>query len=183
MAKQNRDAIVSELIPLIRQGKKRGDVIAMIAEKWRFSPRSFDRYWKFANDAFQEQQDSIRQATLDAETAAALDAQNGAYLTIASKRKILNEIAAGTLETKVRKPVWDPNQKKFAMVEVIEYPDHGARVRAIIEDNKMMGHIAMDKGAGKIPDDAPPANIAPDGEKSLKMSVDDVIKLAKAMNG
>jgi hypothetical protein len=66
-------------------------------------------------------------------------------LTAMRKREILQQIAEGSLEVTVRKPVFDKESGKWVTVPVKEMPDHSTRMRAIDLDNKMAGDYAPEK--------------------------------------
>lgn len=60
-------------------------------------------------------------------------------LEFEEKREILAKIARGEVETTIKKPVWDRDQKKYVLVSITLFPTAKDIINAIAEDNSMTG--------------------------------------------
>src|SRR5689334_18583165 len=42
----NKLKIIDEIVALLKQGKKRGEILSKVVKKWQISTRTFDRHFK-----------------------------------------------------------------------------------------------------------------------------------------
>lgn len=78
MPSPNKQTIINQFIKEVAKGTTYSKVLAHAVEKWHISKRTFDRYWKTANEQHKETQDKAKAAAEKAivdETVAA--ARNG----------------------------------------------------------------------------------------------------------
>lgn len=149
MAKPTKQVVIDEIVAEIEQGRERGNLLATIGKKWQLSQRTFDRYWKTANQQHTERQQALKKELEALDTQMALEARKKAILTAEERKEILTKIAKG--EIPLNKPMVVDGQ--IELVEVV--PDWSDRRAAIAELNKMDGEYAPTKVAPTTPDGKP----------------------------
>lgn len=137
MPSANKQIIIDAIITGIKTGKDRSILLATIGKKWQLSQRTFDRYWKTANQQHIERQDLIKKELLSTDTAAAIDARKKAIMTADERKELLSKIAKGEMTELI--PDLDPAKPA---VEVPLQIDAMVRIKAIAELNKMDGDYA-----------------------------------------
>lgn len=141
----------------LREGNKRNEIMAKFGKKWPKVPsRTFDRRLKAANTIVQAEQQAIKEQAR-VEVRAEVERLKSSIMGTVERKAYLSEIVKGNVKISVKKPMYDPQQKKFVGVPVEEVPDHAARIRAIQELNKMEGDYApqrIDATVNKIGKDA-----------------------------
>lgn len=141
MPKSNKQIIIDAIIKEIGNGKERGKVLATVGKKWQLSQRTFDRYWKTANEQHIVKQQAIKTAIANDTTIKELEAKKQAIMTTMERKELLTKIAKG--EVKIKKPF-------VISGKIMEYPsepDANDRLKAIAELNKMEGDYAPTKTA------------------------------------
>ena len=139
MPKPNKQTIIDLLIKEIEQGKERGKLLAIFSKKWQLSQRTFDRYWKVANEQHVVRQQAIKAELDKQDIELAKDARKRAIMTAIQRQELLTQIAKG--DVTVKKPVVIAGAVKLVPVE----PDHTDRINAMKELNKMDGSYSPDK--------------------------------------
>jgi DNA primase large subunit len=145
MPKPQKQNIINAIVKQIESGTSYGTSLAQSGTKWHISKRTFDRYWKEAQEQHIAKQQGIKEAVAIVEVEQAIEARKKEILTAQERKEILTEIALGKIEIPTKEAKWDSEQKKFVMLPVINLPDHGTRIRAITELNKMGGDYASTK--------------------------------------
>lgn len=152
MAKPQKQNIIDVIVNQIEKGTKYGTMLAQSGTKWHISKRTFDRYWKEAQQQHIVKQQGIKEAVAIIEVEKAIEARNKEILTAQERKELLTEIALGKIEIPTKEAKWDSEQKKFVMLPVLNLPDHAVRIRAITELNKMDGDYAPTKVANTTVD-------------------------------
>lgn len=138
MAKHDKDRIVTDVLLMLESSVKRNVCLAKICEKWQISPRTFDRYWKEANDINGESQIKIKEAISEISIETAKADFKGRILSKLERQAILTQIALGEL----------PLVKYIVADGVIQErevaPNYADRKAAIQELNKMDNAYADD---------------------------------------
>jgi len=145
MAKPQKQIIIDAIVKYIEKGTKYGTILAQSVTKWHISKRTFDRYWKEAQQQHIVKQQGIKEAVAIVEVEKAIEARNKEILTAQERKELLTEIALGKIEIPTKEAKWDSEQKKFVMLPVLNLPDHAVRIRAITELNKMDGDYAVNR--------------------------------------
>lgn len=140
-AKPSKQAIIDAIILEIGQGKERGKVLSKYVKKWQISDRTFDRYWKKANEQHKELQDKAKQAADEAYIQESANAAKDAVMSKAERLEILSKIARGQINVKIPGTNGEPDTEEPVLVETLE------RIKAIGEINKMEGDYAPVKTA------------------------------------
>lgn len=148
MPKASKQNIIDEIVKEIQKGFGRGKVMGTIGKKWEISRTTFDRYWKTANEHVADIQQRASKAADAVYIAAKERAAIAAVMSRQARLEYLTKIVHGKIKTKRAFLV---NGK---IKEHPEEPDHTARIKAIVELNKMEGDYAPDKVA----------NVTTDGE-------------------
>jgi len=89
MPKPNKQHIIDNLIKQIGAGNERGKVLATDGKKWQLSQRTFDRYWKIANQQHAEAHSKIKEELAKDNTLKELEAQKQALMTSTEKKELL----------------------------------------------------------------------------------------------
>lgn len=145
MPKPSKQIIIDAIIKEIEQGKSKSKVLAKIGNKWRIAPRTYDRYWKTANDQYTIKQQVIKKELAEVDKQAAVEARKKAIMTADERKEYLTKIINGEIEVPYTEVKWDTNAKKFVTIKFIELAGHSARINAIAELNKMEGDYAPTK--------------------------------------
>lgn len=69
--KPNKQTYIDFILIELEKGIEKIDCLAIIGEKWRIASRTFDRYWKTANEQYRNKQDLINKEL----TAISIDAE------------------------------------------------------------------------------------------------------------
>lgn len=124
---------------LLRKGGKRVEILAKFVKQWhKLSVRTFDRRLKQAEQQLHQEQQRIRQQS-EALVTQAINQRADKILSSIDRQVLLTKIALGELEVTSKEPRYDPMQRKFVMVPVVQPPSIGDRLRAMAELNKMNG--------------------------------------------
>lgn len=75
MPKPTKQIVIDAIIKGIEIGKDRGKLLATIGKKWQLSQRTFDRYWKTAQEQHSNKQKSIKDKIAVVDEQAAIDAR------------------------------------------------------------------------------------------------------------
>ena len=132
--KPNKDVIIQAIVKEIEKGQDRGKVLAKNGVKWQLSSRTFDRYWKTANDRHRELQIKAKEAADKAYIKASEEVAKKAVMSKAERMERLSSIARGELMCKV-------NTEKGIVDSVIPV-EVNEMIKAMAEINKMEGDYA-----------------------------------------
>jgi (p)ppGpp synthase/HD superfamily hydrolase len=66
--KPNKQNIINDILIELEKGIERVDCLAIIANKWQTATRTFDRYWKEANEQYKIKLESINKSLLEQST-------------------------------------------------------------------------------------------------------------------
>lgn len=139
MPKANKQIIIDAIVKEVEKGKAYSKVLAVNVRKWQLSERTFNRYWKIANEQHKEAQQSIKEAKAALDIQNALEDRKGEIANATERKVILTKIARGQI----------PLRKHVVVDKFIEYidvvPDYMDRKAAIAELNKMEGDYAPTK--------------------------------------
>ena len=139
MPKPNTQIIIDAIIKEIEQGKSYTQALAANGETWRIPSRTFDRYWKTANEQHTTAQQAIKIKLIDIDTQAAIDARKKAIMSAEDRKEYLTKILMG--EVKIKQPF-------VVSGKIMEYPAEPSindRLKALAELNKMEGDYAPTK--------------------------------------
>jgi len=94
--KSNKQTYIDFIIDNLNNGiVERGEVMSEIGKKWQISDRTFDRYWKKANEAYQEQREAINKKKLEESITQEKEAVKSLVLDKYARMKIAEGIALG----------------------------------------------------------------------------------------
>jgi len=136
MPKPNKQVIVDEIAKLVELGKSYTQVMAVNGRKWQMPERTFNRYWKTANQQHTVKQQAIKEKLTAIDTAAAIEARKKAIMTADERKELLTKLITG--EIKAKRPFVIGGK----IMEYPEEPTHRDRISAIAELNKMDGSYA-----------------------------------------
>jgi len=136
MPKPNKQVIVDEIAKLVELGKSYTQVMAVNGRKWQMPERTFNRYWKTANQQHTVKQQAIKEKLTAIDTAAAIEARKKAIMTADERKELLTKLITG--EIKAKRPFVIGGK----IMEYPEEPTHRDRISAIAELNKMDGAYA-----------------------------------------
>ena len=138
------------LIGLLASGIiQRGEAMAKFVKKWRIGSRTFDRYWKKAQEQFKETQQAINKQKLEDYTKAELEAAKSNILSKQEKREYLRKIVHGEVTFEKFIVVKGEPKKVQVKADAIEI------LKAIDLDNKMAGDDAPIKNETLIKQEQP----------------------------
>lgn len=124
---------------LLDSGITRRDCLSKIVAKWQMSDRTFDRYWKVAQEQHGETQSIIQKSITDISIEAFRENFTGKILTILERKEILTQIALGNI-TLSKYIVCDGVIQEREIV-----PNYNDRKSAIAELNRMEGVYAAEE--------------------------------------
>lgn len=147
MPKPSKQIIIDAIIKEIEQGKTKSKILAKFGAKWRIAPRTYDRYWKTANEQHTAKQEAIKKELAEIDKQAAIEARKKAIMTADERKEWLSALI--TKKTKVMKVGGSPQM-------VYEYLDENGKLqseilstdtklKALAELNKMEGDYAATK--------------------------------------
>lgn len=139
MPKPSKQSIIDIFTKDIELGKSRGEVLSKAVKKWQFSDRTFDRYWKIANQQHALVQKLAKEAADLSYIEASAEAAKKAVMSKAERMEVLSKIGRGELTQKVR----DEESGEVNEVFIPVVPND--RKAAIAELNKMEGDYAPTK--------------------------------------
>lgn len=144
------EAYIAFILAELRKGNvERGKILAKFVKKWQTSDRTFDRYFKTANERFLESQQSIEKEKEAITSQMELEAHKEGVLTKIEKQKILAEIANGN--ARIQEKLIKYNERGEPEVEFYyREPSAFERLKAVEIDNKMSGDNAPMKQESKI---------------------------------
>lgn len=137
--KASKQIIIDAIIKEIEQGKTYTKVMAVNGRKWQMPERTFNRYWKTANEQHIVKQQEIKKELAEVDKQAAIEARKEAIMTANERKELLTKIANGQM--KVKKPFVISGK----IMEYLSEPDAADRMKAISELNKMDGSYAPAK--------------------------------------
>jgi len=73
MPKPSKQIVIDAIIKGIELGNERGNLLATVGKKWRLSQRTFDRYWKTAQEQHIVTQEAIKSKLAIIDMNAAID--------------------------------------------------------------------------------------------------------------
>jgi hypothetical protein len=123
MKKVLKSFIIDQMITALTAGVDRAGCLAQHGTTWHISRRTFARYWKIAKQKHDTRQAAASKLADDAYAQQKIDAVVKAVMTKQERLEILTQIALGKLETEIKKPSWDHQQKKFVIVTVLQAAD------------------------------------------------------------
>jgi len=138
--KPNKQVVLDSIIKDIEQGVPRRNILATVGGKWRIAPRTFDRYWKTANEQHAAKQQIIKKEIEKVDKAEAVMARKRQIADANERKEVLTKIMRGQI--KLKKPMAIGSKLKMITVT----PDWMDRKNAIAELNKMEGDYAATKG-------------------------------------
>lgn len=130
----NKEAVVRVMTDYINKGLTRKDVLTKTCEKFQFSSRTFDKFWRLASDRLQEAQDAANKEVIRVEAQMIAERRKRGVLNREERMVIASNIAKG-------KP------RKIGKEYV--YPTETERIRALDFLAKVEGdykpelHLAM----------------------------------------
>ena len=152
MTKKGRNIVTAQerlnmLVDGIQQGQTRNVLMPQFLEKWKMSARTFDRFWKKANDVVREKQDQLQKQMAVVETEMAIEVKKKAIMTAAERKEFLSALIVKP--TKLMKVAG-------SMVMVHQYQDESGetlheilpmdvKLKAMAELNRMDGAYAPEK--------------------------------------
>lgn len=137
--KASKQIIIDAIIKEIEQGKTYTKVMAVNGRKWQMPERTFNRYWKTANEQHIVKQQEIKKELAEVDKQAAIEARKKAIMTANERKELLTKLING--EIKAKRPFVIGGK----IMEYPEEPTHRDRISAIAELNKMEGDYAPTK--------------------------------------
>lgn len=147
MPKPNKQIIIDAIIKEIEQGKSYTAVMAVNGRKWQMPERTFNRYWKTANEQHLIKQEAIKKELAEVDKEAAINARKKAIMTAEERKEWLTKVVNGEILVTLKKPFWNPDLKKMQYVPVANPADITERLKASAELSKMEGDYAPTKVA------------------------------------
>lgn len=147
MPKPSTQTIIDAITKGIEQGADRGKLLASIGKKWQLSQRTFDRYWKTANEQHTAKQQGIKSKLAIIDEQAAIEARKKAIMSAEERKEWLTKVVNGEIEVILKKPFWNPKLQVMQFVPVSNPADITERLRASAELSKMEGDYAPTKVA------------------------------------
>jgi hypothetical protein len=145
MVKPSKQIIIDEIISQIEQGKTKVKILAKFGGKWRIASRTYDRYWKNAQEQHNAKQEAIKKELEEIDKQAAIEARKKAIMTAEERKEYLTRIINGEIEVPYTEVKYNAGLKMFETFEFMELASHTARINAIAELNKMEGDYAPTK--------------------------------------
>ena len=145
MEKPSKQIIIDAIIKEIEQGKTKSKILAKFGGKWRIAPRTYDRYWKNAQEQHNIKQEAIKKELEKVDKDAAIEARKKAIMPPNQRKEYLTKIILGEIEVPYSEVKYNAGIKCFETFEFIELASHTARINAIAELNKMEGDYAPTK--------------------------------------
>lgn len=139
MPKPNKQIIIDALVQLIKSGNGYSKALGVNKSKWGLPPSTFDRHWKIAKEQHTAAQLVIKKELIALDIKAAIKVGKEALMSEEERKGILTQIARGEIEIPTSEVKWNPVDKVFETIDLIELPSHSARISAINEYNKMDG--------------------------------------------
>ena len=148
-------AQIDFILELLRKGIPRKDILASFGKQWpKVSVRTFDRRLRDAEQMLIDERKRIKEEA-DALVTSAINQRAEKILDSYERQVLLSKIALGEVEIASKEPRYDPMQRKFVMVPVVQPPSIGDRLRAMAELNKMDGshqtNIDITSGGKPLP--------------------------------
>jgi hypothetical protein len=135
--------VVEEIILHIEKGLTYNKTMRKIVSKYQFTDRTFCRHWKNAFEIHTQRQ-SERKALL---TETEVETRKYHIISAAERKEYLTKVILGEMEITLKRPFWNPEQKKMQMIPVTNPADERTRLSAIAELNRMEGSYAPTKVA------------------------------------
>ena len=135
--------VVEEIILHIEKGLTYNKAMRKIVSKYQFTDRTFCRHWKNAFEIHTQRQ-SERKALL---TETEVETRKYHIISAAERKEYLTKMILGEIEITLKRPFWNPEQKKMQMIPVTNPADEKTRISAIAELNRMEGDYAPTKVA------------------------------------
>lgn len=93
--KPNKEKIVQDIIIELEAGSNYSTALALNGTKWQLPKRTFDRYWKMAQEVYSERQQAIQKQLERDSITAAQERLKKAILTKDERMQIASDIARG----------------------------------------------------------------------------------------
>jgi len=151
MAKPSRDNIISTILNELEIGITRSACLTKYVKEWQMSDRTFDRYWKTANEQHRKRQQEASQAADAAYIETKVEAVKEAVMSKQERLALLTRIAKGDVRIPKDEKRWNPVTGRWNKHSFLELPSHHARINAIAEMNKMEGDYAPTKNEHTFP--------------------------------
>lgn len=91
MAKPSKQIIIDAIIKEIEQGKTRAQTLGKIGKKWEIASRTYDRYWKTANEQHSIKQQAIKEEIEKVDKTSAIEARESGLKTRNDRLMILQD--------------------------------------------------------------------------------------------
>ena len=131
----DKQAIIHETVLLIEKGLIYTEIVAVICGKFRFSNRTFDKYWKLAKEEHNRLVEQRKKILEEENIKSAQKAAQKTFLARDNKLEYLEEIIKGE---PINMTFFDNGKPKHTQ----GYPNVYARMRAIELHNRMQGDDA-----------------------------------------
>lgn len=96
MNKPNKEIYIDFILNELNNGNVQyKDIVSVFCKKFRLSERTFDNYWKQANDIYSERRETINKAKIEESITQEKEAQKTLILNKIERMKIAEEIAIG----------------------------------------------------------------------------------------
>lgn len=133
MPKPSKQIIVDAIVKLIENGSSYTKVMAVNGRKWQMPERTFNRYWKTANEQHVARKEKLNKKVEALDTEMALESRKRAIMSADERKEYLSALISGDIKAK------RPFVIGGKIMEYPEEPNHSDRIRAIAELNKMDG--------------------------------------------
>lgn len=101
----SRQKAAEVILAELEKGSTYSLCLDVIRRKWSLSESTFKRYWKDANEAYQESLQAIKKELESNATQKALEGQNEAILTKSQRMVIASDMARGVISSDSQKPI------------------------------------------------------------------------------
>lgn len=126
----NKKKAIELIIQELEKGMTKSECLAINGENWQFPSRTFDRYWKEANEAYSERQKSIQSELMSVRIDHEKERLKKALLTFDEKREISAKIARG---------------EAYESGGEVVIPSPSDRLKAMEYDSKLVGDLSATK--------------------------------------
>jgi hypothetical protein len=134
-----KEVIISFIVSELGKATPTSKIMELCGTKWDLSRSAFFRTLKKAQEQHIQSQQAIKDAVKDIEVAGAVEAAKRAVMTAVERKELLTKIALGEVKIPTNKYQYDSKIGAWMDIDVLELPDHQARIKAIAELNKMEG--------------------------------------------
>lgn len=173
MPKPNKQVIISETVKLIAKGDSTEKIISVICSKFQFTKRTGYNYLKIAAKQHTEAQGLINKAKAEDNTLKAINDEIAHKFDILKKTDFCVAVIKGDFKITLKKPFWNPEEKKMQFVPVENPADFNERLKALAELNKMEGEYASTKISAEISGELKTTDLS-------HLSFEELLKLSNA---